>query len=170
MHVVNAPPTLPKQRRAGTKRKEWLIIEKRRWPSFQHMYLPCQLHSHSTFHALIKSALPHSMQNHGHYLSVLQSDPLSEGTGDFHYELKLYVKGPRCQVLPLEGLGLTATIGWVLPCACPQVMLTDKGCFLGRLGSEGTDLVDIKTRELLSVLPAYNPETWWVRKIQFLVS
>ena len=43
-----------RQRSAGTKRKEWLLIEKGRWPSFQHMYLPCQLHSYSTFHALIK--------------------------------------------------------------------------------------------------------------------
>jgi len=32
--------------------------KKRWWPSFQHMYLPCWLHSYSTFWALIKLTPP----------------------------------------------------------------------------------------------------------------
>jgi len=43
-----------RQRSTDTERKEWLLIEKERWSSFQHMYLPYWLHSYSTFHALIK--------------------------------------------------------------------------------------------------------------------
>ena len=125
MHVVNAPPTLPKQRRAGTKRKEWLIIEKRRWPSFQHMYLPCQLHSHSTFHALIKSALPHSMQNHGHYLSVLQSDPLSGR----HWWLPLWAEalceGAKVSSPTTGGIGLDCNY-WLSPPLCLPTSNVDR--------------------------------------------
>jgi len=43
-----------RQRSIGTERKERLIIEKGRRPSFQHMYLPCRLNSYSMFWALIK--------------------------------------------------------------------------------------------------------------------
>ena len=52
MHLLHYLST--RQRSTGTERKEWLLIEKGRWPSFQHMYLPCRLHSYSTFRALIK--------------------------------------------------------------------------------------------------------------------
>jgi len=52
MHLLHYLST--RQRSTGTKRKKWLLIEKERWPSFQHMYLPCRLHSYSTFRALIK--------------------------------------------------------------------------------------------------------------------
>jgi len=52
MHLLHYLST--RQRSTGTEKKEWLLIEKERWPSFQHMYLPCRLHSYSTFHVLIK--------------------------------------------------------------------------------------------------------------------
>ena len=79
MYIVNASSILPKHKAKKSRYQKKGMInyrEKKRWPSFQHMYLPCWLHSHSTFCVLIKSALLHHMQNHRHHLSVLWSDPL----------------------------------------------------------------------------------------------
>jgi len=42
-----------------------------------------------------QTTLPHRMQNHGHHPQYSGQTPFQEGTGDFHYEPKLYVEGPR---------------------------------------------------------------------------
>ena len=98
-----------RQRSTGTKRKEWLLIKKERWPSFQHMYLLCWLNSYSIFHALIKqpSYIAHKIMDN--ILSTLVRPPFGKapvtstmsqsstwkGQGQFMLSQSLLVGLPR---------------------------------------------------------------------------
>jgi len=65
-----------------------------------------------------QTTLPHHTQNYGHHPQYSGQTPFQEGTSDFHYELKLYMKGPRTVYaipvspgwLTLSWLGKTAKL------------------------------------------------------------